>query len=63
MNLLNSVLISNKFYISFWSYHRSYYERGKYNRFNRTYRRLKRLTGLEQYINQEQITKAKQWGN
>jgi hypothetical protein len=52
MKLLNTVLINNKFMVSFWSFQRSYYQRGYYNRFYRHYKRLKKLNGLEQYINQ-----------
>jgi hypothetical protein len=52
MKKLNKVLVLNKFMTSFWSFERSYYQRGYYNRFYRHYRRLKKLNGLEQYINQ-----------
>lgn len=54
MKLLNTILINNKFCVSFWSFQRSYYERGSYNKHMRVYRRLKKITGLEQYINQKQ---------
>lgn len=50
MKLLNTVLINNKFIVSFWSFQRSYYERGRYNRYMRMYKRLKKITDLEQYI-------------
>ena len=52
MKLLNEVLINNKFMVSFWSFQRSYHQRGYYNRFYKHYKRLKKLKGLEQYINQ-----------
>lgn len=52
MRLLNTILINRKFIASFWSFQKSYYDRGGYNRFYRTYRRIKNRTGLEQYINQ-----------
>ena len=52
MRMLNTVLINNKFLVSFWSFQRSYYERGRYNKHMRAYKRLKHITGLEQYINQ-----------
>lgn len=50
MKLLNTVLINNKFIVSFWSFKRSYYERGRYNKYMRMYKRLKKITDLEQYI-------------
>jgi hypothetical protein len=52
MRMLNTILINRKFETSFWSFQKSYYDRGGYNRFYRTYKRLKYRTGLEQYINQ-----------
>jgi hypothetical protein len=54
MKLLNRVLINNKFSVSFWSFQKSYYDRGEYNKFYRTYRRVKKITDLEQYIDQKQ---------
>ena len=50
MKELNTVLINNKFMVSFWSFQRSYYERGRYNKHMRMYKRLRKLTDLEQYI-------------
>lgn len=50
MRILNTALINNKFSVSFWSFQKSYYDRGRYNKFYRQYLRLKKRTGIEQYI-------------
>lgn len=52
MRILNTILINNKFLVSFWSFNRSYHERGRYNKHMKAYKRLKQITGLEQYVNQ-----------
>lgn len=59
MKLLNTILINNKFIVSFWSFQRSYYERGRYNRFIRIYKRIKKRTDLEQYTNKLIITSTR----
>lgn len=59
MKLLNIILINNKFMVSFWSFQRSYYERGRYNKYMRMYKRLKKITDLEQYISKITITSTK----
>jgi hypothetical protein len=50
MKQLNKILCEQKFLVNFWCFAKSYYNRGKHNRFNKFYKRLKQTTGIEHYI-------------
>ena len=50
MKQLNKILCEQKFLVNFWCFAKSYNDRGKHNRFNKFYKRLKQKTGIEHYI-------------
>lgn len=52
MRKLNLALITSKYLNSFWSFGRSYLDKGKYMKYYRAYKRRKKIMGTEQYFNQ-----------
>ena len=54
MRKLNLAIITSKYLVSFWSFGRSYLDKGKYMKHYRAYKRRKKIMGTEQYFNQKQ---------